>query len=123
MAGFHTIVSAQKRKAIAVTRRAVTMQRSKSVDTHASLSVGSFSAQPCTSSACNSLHRSEKSMEVWAQATASATVGAADGRRTRIGCLFQYVSDRQHHSRGPKRKCRSQMGLTAREMAQHPATT
>jgi hypothetical protein len=47
--------------------------------------------------------RSEKSTEVWAQATASAAVGAPDGRRVRIGCLFQYVSDRQHHSRGPNR--------------------
>jgi hypothetical protein len=45
----------------------------------------------------------DREVEVWAQATASAAVGAVDGRPIRIGCLFQYVSDRQHHSMGPKR--------------------
>jgi hypothetical protein len=29
----------------------------------------------------------------------------------RIGWSFQYVSDRQSHSAGPKRKLRSQIGL------------
>ena len=38
--------------------------------------------------------------------------GSAPRCRTRIGCFCQYVSDRQHHSSGPNRKCRSQIGLT-----------
>ena len=29
----------------------------------------------------------------------------------RIGCILPYVSDRHSHSIGPKRKCRSQIGL------------
>src|ERR1039458_9801034 len=58
--------------------------------------------------ASNSPYRPEKPTEVWAQATASAAVGAPDGRRIRMGCLFQYVSDRQHHSRGPNRRIEGQ---------------
>ena len=38
--------------------------------------------------------------DVWAQETAAA-VWTAGERRISIGCLFQYVSERQHHSSGP----------------------
>lgn len=41
----------------------------------------------------------------------------------RNGCLFQYVRDRQHHSSGPKRKCRSQIGLTTSCTTQIGRTT
>lgn len=38
--------------------------------------------------------------ETWIQEIADAAVDAA-GCGMRMGCFFQYVSDRQHHSSGP----------------------
>jgi hypothetical protein len=43
------------------------------------------------------------------QAAAAAAPEAADAGRIHIGCRFQYVSERQHHSSGPNRKWRNQM--------------
>ena len=45
------------------------------------------------------------------------------GSRRRIGCTFQYVSDRHTHSTGPNRKYFSQIGLTINLTAHTPATT
>ncbi len=51
----------------------------------------------------------------WGQASASC--------RSLMGCRFQYVSERQHHSSGPKRKWLSQIGLQMREKIHMPRTT
>ena len=50
----------------------------------------------------------------------SAIFDHADRRN---GCIFQYVRLRHTHSSGPKRKYRSQIGLTASCKSQMPPTT
>jgi hypothetical protein len=47
------------------------------------------------------------------QTVASATTGAGATARIRIGCRFQYVSERHTHSIGPNSKYRSQIELNA----------
>jgi hypothetical protein len=48
-----------------------------------------------------------------AQTVASPTTGARATARLRIGCRFQYVSERHTHSIGPNSKYRSQIELNA----------